>query len=284
VSARASSSRGERVLRAACLVAVAAPLLVLTALIVGVVVQGAPHLDLDFLLSGPSRFADRAGLYPAAIGSLTLIGLTAALAVPVGVGAAIYLQEYGGQGRWARLVEANIATLAGVPSVLYGLVGLEVFVRALGLGRSLAAGALTLAMLALPIVIIAAREALRAVPHELREAGLALGATRWQMVWQVVLPVAAPGILTGIILATSRALGEAAPLLVLGAVVFASDPPTGWSSPFTALPLQIFQWASRPQEAFAQAAAAGIVVLMVTLLLLNATAIALRDRARRRGA
>jgi phosphate transport system permease protein len=164
------------------------------------------------------------------------------------------------------------------------LVGLEVFVRAVGLGRSLASGALTLAMLALPIVIIAAREALRAVPHELREAGLALGATRWQMVWQVVLPVAAPGILTGIILATSRALGEAAPLLVLGAVVFVSDPPTGWSSPFTALPLQVFQWASRPQEAFAQAAAAGIVVLMVTLLMLNAAAIVLRDRARRRGA
>ena len=189
--------------------------------------------------------------------------------------------RYGDRGWWARLIEINIANLAGVPSVIYGLLALGLFVRTLGFGRSVLAGAATLALLVLPVVILASREALRAVPPSLREASYALGATRWQTVWHQVLPVALPGMLTGTILALSRAIGETAPLLAIGALTYVPFAPDGIRSPFTVLPMQVFNWMSRPQEAFLENAAAGIMVLLVLLLGMNGFAAWLRDRCQR---
>ena len=203
----------------------------------------------------------------------TSIGLTAAIAVPLGVGAAIHLEEYGARGRLSGLIEINIANLAGVPSIIYGLLGLGLFVRLMGMGRSVLAGACTLALLVLPVIIISTREALRAVPKSLREGSYALGATKWQTIRHQVLPAAFPGILTGLILALSRAIGETAPLITIGALTYVPFLPSDIWSPFTVLPIQIFNWVSRPQAAFAENAAAGIVVLLALLLVMNAVAI-----------
>ena len=272
----------EKSFVALCLVTVYLPLCLLLVLFADVLLDAMKRLDLGFLISFPSRKAALAGIFPALVGSLYLIGLTAALALPLGVGAAIYLEEYARKGRLANLIEVNIANLAGVPSVIYGLLGLGLFVRMMGLGRSLLAGAATLALLVLPIVIMASREALRTVPLSIREGSYALGATRWQTVRQVVLPMALPGVLTGSILAISRAMGETAPLIVVGALTYVTFLPSSPGSPFTALPIQIFNWVSRPQLEFLFNAAAGIVVLLVTMLLLNATAIYLRNRYQKR--
>jgi len=282
---RGRSGRGllaERLFVGLCWAAVALPLLILAVLVGDVLVDALGRLDWGFITSYPSRRASRAGILPGLVGSVYLVGLTAVIALPLGVGAAVYLEEYDHRGRLASLIEINIANLAGVPSIIYGLLGLEVFVRALGMGRSLLAGACTMALLILPIIIMAAREALRTVPDSLREGARALGATPWQVVRQVVLPLALPGIMTGSILAVSRAIGEAAPLIVVGALTYIAFLPEGVSSPFTALPIQIFNWVSRPQEAFLANAAAGIVVLMGTLLLINSVAILLRNRMQRR--
>lgn len=273
------TARREAWFTVLCVVVMALPLVTLVYLFGDVLVLGIDRLSLDFLGSYPSRRAEAAGVLPGLVGTALLGALTAALALPVGVGAAVFLEEYGGASRLARIIEINVANLAGVPSILYGILGLAVFVRALGLGRSLIAGAATLALLVLPIVIVATREALRAVPGGLREASLALGATRWQTVRHVVLPAATPGILTGAILAISRALGETAPLIVIGAVAYITYLPDGPRAAFTALPIQIFSWVSRPQAAFAQNAAAGIVVMLALLLAINATAMLVRDRA-----
>jgi phosphate transport system permease protein len=232
--------------------------------------------------SYPSRRAEDAGIFAALVGSLYVILLTAAIAVPLGVAAAIHLEEYAARGRVSRLIEINIANLAGVPSIIYGLLGLGLFVRWLGMGRSVLAGSATLALLVLPVIILATREALRAVPPSLREGSYALGATKWQTIWHQVLPAAFPSILTGLILALSRAIGETAPLITIGALTYVPFAPNSIWSPFTVLPIQIFNWVSRPQAAFAENAAAGILVLLVLLLVLNATAIALRDRLQRR--
>lgn len=272
----------ERLFTVACLMAAVIPLIVLAVLVGNVVISGFERLSWDFLTSYPSRRAAKAGILPALAGSFALIGLTAVIALPIGVGAAVYLEEYGGKGRMARLIEINIANLAGVPSIIYGLLGLEVFVRAVGMGRSLIAGACTMALLVLPVVITASREALRTVPPILREASLGLGATRWQTVRQVVLPMALPGVLTGAILSLSRAIGETAPLIVVGALAYVTFLPTSLTSPFTVLPIQIFNWVSRPQEAFQVNAAAGIVALLATLLLMSSFAIFLRARLQRR--
>lgn len=280
--ARARSHHLERAFRGLCLGAAVLPILVLLVLLVDVGIDGFGRIDWDFLTSYPSRRAAKAGILPGLVGSLYLIVMTAAIAFPIGVGAAIYLQEYSKQGRLARIIETNIANLAGVPSVLYGLLGLEIFARTFGMGRSLIAGALTLALLVMPVIVISSREALRNVPQSIRMAGLALGATRWQVTRQIVLPSAMPTILTGTILAISRALGETAPLVILGALTYVTFLPDGVDAPFTALPIQIFNWISRPQEAFATNAAAGIVVLIVMLLSLNGFAIFLRDRMRRK--
>jgi len=251
---------------------------VLAALLFDIFSDGFGRISWDFLTSFPSRRAENAGIYAALLGTLWVITLTAMLAVPVGIGAAIYLEEYGGRGRWSRIVEINIANLAGVPSVIYGLLGLGLFVRTLALGRSVIAGAATLALLALPVVILSSREALRAVSPALREASYALGATKWQTIWHQVLPVALPGILTGMILALSRTIGETAPLITIGALTYVPFAPDGIWSPFTVLPIQVFNWVSRPQEAFLANAAAGIIVLLALLLVMNGFAAWLRDR------
>ena len=268
-------------LRVAGLVTLAFGMGALVALLADVLIDGAGRLSWRFLTSYPSRNASAAGIFPAFAGSLYVIGLTAALALPVGLAAAVYLEEYGRHNRLSRAVEINIANLAGVPSIIYGLLGLGLFVRTFGLGRSVLAGAATLALLVLPTIILATREALRAVPPSLREASYALGATKWQTIWNVVLPVAVPGILTGVILSISRAIGETAPLITIGALTYVPFVPDSVWSAFTVLPIQIFNWVSRPQAQFAQNAAAAIVVLLVLLLTLNAMAIWLRDRYRR---
>jgi phosphate transport system permease protein len=274
----------ERAFVLCCLAAVVVPLALLAILIGHVLIDAVRRMSWDFITSYPSWRAERAGILPALVGSLLLIALTALLALPVGVGAAIYLEEYGKRSKLAGLIEINIANLAGVPSVIYGLLGLGLFVRALGLGRSVLAGAATLSLLVLPMVILSSREALRAVPPALREACYALGSTRWRAIRCVVLPGALPGILTGAILSLSRAIGETAPLVVVGALTYVTFLPDGIDAPFTALPVQIFNWVSRPQPEFLVNAAAGIVVLLVTLLLFNALAIFLRSRLQRRSA
>jgi phosphate transport system permease protein len=268
----------ERVFVAACIGAVLLPALMLLVLLARLLVDGLPRLSIDFFLSFPSRKADLAGILPSAVGTLYLMILTGAIALPLGVGAAIYLEEYGKQSRLANLIEINIANLAGVPSVIYGLLGLGLFVRTLAMGRSLLAGACTLSLLVLPVVVVASREALRTVPMALREASLALGATRWQTIRQVVLPQALPGVMTGCILAVSRAMGETAPLVLVGALSYVTFLPDGVDAPFSALPIQIFNWVSRPQPAFLVNAAAAIVVLLVMMLVLNAVAVVVRDR------
>lgn len=275
---------GERLFVWLCLFAVFLPLALLLVLIGDVLVDAVGRMSWDFVTGYPSRRAERAGILPALAGSLLLIALTALMTLPAGVGAAIYLEEYGKRSRLAGIIEVNIANLAGVPSVIYGLLGLGLFVRALGLGRSVLAGAGTLALLVLPIVIMSSREALRTVPQSLREACYALGATRWQAIRRVVLPMALPGILTGAILSLSRAIGETAPLIVVGALTYVTFLPDSLSAPFTALPIQIFNWVSRPQKEFLVNAAAGIVVLLATMLILNTLAILLRNRLQKRSA
>jgi phosphate transport system permease protein len=257
-------------------------LIALAALLIDVLRDGAGRLSWSFFTNYPSRRPAEAGIFPALIGSLYVIGLTAAIAVPLGVASAIYLEEYGGRGRISRLIEINIANLAGVPSIIYGLLGLGLFVRIMGMGRSVLAGACTLALLVLPTVILTTREALRTVPNSLREGSYALGATKWQTIQHQVVPAAFPGILTGLILAVSRAIGETAPLVTLGALTYVPFAPADIWSPFTVLPIQIFVWVSRPQAGFAENAAAGIVVLVVLLLMINGIAIALRDRLQKR--
>jgi phosphate transport system permease protein len=281
---RRGANLGERLFILACLLAVVLPLGFLAVLMADVIVDAVGRISWDFITGYPSRRAERAGILPALAGSLWLITLTALLALPVGVGAAVYLEEYAARSKLAGLIEINIANLAGVPSVIYGLLGLGLFVRALGLGRSVLAGAATLALLVLPIVIMSSREALRTVPLGLREACYALGSTRWQAIRRVVLPMAMPGILTGAILSLSRAIGETAPLIVVGALTYVTFLPDGINAPFTALPIQIFNWVSRPQREFLDNAAAGIVVLLATMLVLNTLAILLRYRLQRRSA
>jgi phosphate transport system permease protein len=255
----------------------------LATLVYDILSDGAGRLSWAFLNSFPSRNAEEAGVFHALMGSIWVIGLTAALALPVGVAAAIYLEEYGSRSRIARFIELNIANLAAVPSIIYGLLGLGLFVRLMGMGQSVLAGAATLALLALPVVILSTREALRTVPSSIREGSYALGATKWQTIWNQVLPMALPGVLTGLILALSRSIGETAPLITIGALTYIPfAPDTVWSK-FTVLPIQIFNWVSRPQADFHTNAAAAILVLLALLLTMNAVAIIVRDRYQRQG-
>ena len=272
-----------RYFRLLCAAVAWAGIVILAVLLFHVTREGIRWLDLQFLTEFPSRFPEQAGIKSALWGTVWLITLTAGISIPVGVAAAIYLEEFSPKDRLSQLIEVNIGNLAGVPSIVYGILGLVLFVRFLALGRSVLAGSLTMSLLILPVIIIAAREALRAVPDSIRQAAFALGATRWQAVRAQVLPVALPGILTGVILALSRAIGETAPLVMIGALTYVAFVPEGPMDAFTALPIQIFNWASRPQENFHQLAAAGIIVLLVTLLLMNATAVWIRQRAERTG-
>ncbi len=265
-----------------CLLAIAIALGMLAVLLIYLVMQGWSRVDWSFLTSFPSRFPEKAGIQAALLGSIYVVALAAVTSLVLGVGAAIYLEEYAARHRFTRIIQVNIANLAGVPSIVYGILGLEIFVRYLGLGKSVLAGGFTLALLVLPVIIIASQEAIRAVPPSIREGGYALGASRWQAVWHLVLPQALPGILTGVILAVSRAMGETAPLIVMGALTFVPFAPDSPLSRFTVLPIQIFNWTSRPQAGFHEAAAAGIIVLLVLLFLMNAAAVVLRYKFQNR--
>ena len=251
-------------------------------LIIQVLIEGVPWLSWTLLSSYQSRFPEQAGLLAPVIGSLWLMALTAAFTVPVGVGAAVYLEEYAPKNRLTQLIEINISNLAGVPSIVYGLLGLAVFVQWMAMGRSLLAGGLTLSLLVLPIVILTSREAIRAVPQSYRQGAYALGSTQWEVTKKIVLPAAFPGILTGVILAMSRAVGEAAPILAITALVYVTFVPSNPLDRFTILPLQIFDWVGRPQEDFQSLAAAGIIVLLALLLSMNALAIFLRNKYQKR--
>ena len=274
---------GDIIFKMASMATLVIALAALGALVYDVFTDGFSRLNWSFVTHIASRRADEAGVYHAMMGTIWVISLTGALALPIGVAAAIFLEEYGSRSRTARFIELNIANLAAVPSIIYGLLGLGLFVRLLGMGQSVFAGAATLALLALPVVILSTREALRTVPNSIREGSYALGATRWQTIWHQVLPMAMPGILTGLILALSRAIGETAPLITIGALTYIPfAPDTVWSK-FTVLPIQIFNWVSRPQAEFKANAAAGILVLLALLLSMNAIAIIVRDRHQRRG-
>lgn len=261
---------------------IAVGMLFLSVLLVDVLIDALPWLRPQLFTEFPSRFPERAGLRSALQGTLWLIPMTALLSFPIGIGAAIYLEEYAPKNWLTQFIEVNIANLAGVPSIIYGLLGLGLFVRGFGLGRTLIAGALTMALLVMPVVIVASREAIRAVPNSIRHAAYGLGATRWQVIWSHVLPMAFGGILTGTILAISRAIGETAPLITIGALTFIAFDPRGPFDIFTVLPIQIFNWVSLPQQGFHDLAAAGIVVLLVILLSMNALAIYLRNRFQKR--
>lgn len=238
--------------------------------------DGILGLDWNFITSFPSRKPELAGILAALMGTLWVMGFTCLFFIPVGVGAAIYLEEFASRNWFTKLIETNISTLAGVPSVVYGLLGLAVFVFGLNLGSSIIAAAATLTLLVLPITIVAAREGLRSVPPSMREAAMALGATRWQAVWHQVLPAGMPAVLTGIILALGRAIGETAPLIAMGAFTAVFFVPTSPLDTFTVLPIQIYSWVSRPLPGFEQNAASGIVALLIVLLLLNSVAVGLR--------
>jgi len=269
--------------QAASLLTLVVALGALATLVFDIFSDGAARIDWAFLTNTGSRRADQAGVYHALMGSIWVIVLTGAIALPIGVSAAIFLEEYGTRSRLARFIELNIANLAAVPSIIYGLLGLGLFVRFLGMGQSVLAGAATLALLALPVVILSTREALRTVPSSIREGSYALGATKWQTIWHQVLPMALPGVLTGLILALSRAVGETAPLITIGALTYVPFAPDSVWSRFTVLPIQIFNWVSRPQAEFKVNAAAGILVLLALLLSMNAIAIIVRDRFQRQG-
>ncbi|MDP6455244.1 MAG: phosphate ABC transporter permease PstA [SAR202 cluster bacterium] len=258
--------------------AVLVGILGLLVLLAQILFQGIPWLSLHFLTDYPSRHAEEAGLKSALFGTIWIMALSAGFTIPVGVGAAIYLEEYAPRNWVTQVIEINISNLAGVPSIVYGLLGLALFVQFLALGRSVLAGALTLSLLVLPIVILTSREAIRAVPDAYRQAAYALGADQWQVIKGAVLPSAIPGIMTGTILALSRAVGEAAPVIAISALVYLTFVPTDPLDRFTVLPIQIFNWISRPQDEFRGLAAAGIIVLLVILLSMNSAAIYLRNR------
>ncbi len=271
----------EKFFRAACAFAAWSGIFLLGVLLYNVAEGGLSRISWDFINRFPSRFPDKAGVKAALWGSLWLIGLTALFSVPLGIAAAIYLEEYRGKSRFGSFMDINIANLAGVPSIIYGFLGLAIFARGMDLGRSVITGALTMSLLILPTIIIASREAIRAVPRSIRLASFALGAGRWQTIWHHVLLAAAPGIMTGIILALARAMGEAAPLIMIGALTYVAFVPKSPLDSFTALPIQIFNWASRPREEFHELAAAGIIVLLAVLLTLNGIAVYLRNRAQK---
>lgn len=257
-------------------------LLVLGILLYRIITQGIAHLDLQFLQSLPSRKPEQAGVKTALIGTMWLMGVVAPASLILGVGTAIYLEEYAKKNWFTRFIQINISNLAGVPSIVFGLLGLTVFVRALALGTSVLAAGLTMSLLVLPIIIVASQEAIRSVPKELKEASFGMGATKWQTIVRVVLPAALPGILTGGILALSRAIGETAPLVVLGLPLFLAFLPKSVFDMFTVLPMQIYNWTGRPQVEFQSLAAAGIIVLLTLLIIMNSIAVLIRNKFQKR--
>lgn len=253
--------------------------IILLAIFIGsILTDGLSRINWGFLVNLPSRDPDRAGIYTAWIGTIWVLGFTALVAIPIGVATGLYLEEYGKKNKLANFLEINIANLAGVPSVIYGLLGLEIFVRVMQMGSSVIAGACTLALLILPIIVVASREAIRAVPDSIREASYGLGATKWQTIWYQILPASIGGIMTGVILALSRAIGETAPLIVVGALAYVPYPPQSPMDPFTVLPIQIYNWITRPQEGFIMNAAGGIIILLLITFILNGIAVLIRNK------
>ncbi|WP_342568041.1 phosphate ABC transporter permease PstA [Psychrobacillus sp. FSL K6-4046] len=257
-------------------------LLALGILFYRIISQGAGYITPEFFQNYGSRFPEKAGIKAALVGSIWLMGVVAPVSLILGVGTAIYLEEYAKKNRWNDFIRMNISNLAGVPSVVFGLLGLTIFVRALALGNSVLAAGFTMSLLILPVIIVASQEAIRSVPSEVREASYGMGATKWQTIIKIVLPSAIPGVLTGTILALSRAVGETAPLVVIGVPVILHFLPDGPLSQFTALPMQIYDWAKRPQVDFQYVAAAGILVLMIFLLFMNAIAVFIRNKFQKR--
>ena len=255
---------------------------VLAILVMRIVSQGASYLDWDFLSNYASRRPEDAGIKAAIYGTVWIMAIVAPVSLVLGVGTAIYLEEYAPDNKFTHFIELNISNLSGVPSIVFGLLGLTVFVRLLEMGRSVLAGGLTMSLMILPVIVVSSQEAIRAIPKEQYEASYAMGATKWQTIRTVVLPAAVPGILTGSILALSRAVGETAPLLMIGAMTFIAYVPESILSGFTAMPIQIFNWAGRPQEEFQAVAAAGSIVLMLMLVIMNSLAIYIRNKFSKR--
>ena len=253
-------------------------LLMLAIFLGNILIEGVARIDWDFITNFPSRNPEKAGILPALVGTLWIMGLTAFIAIPLGVSAGIYLEEYGSKNRLAKILEVNISNLAGVPSIIYGLLGLEIFGRIMGMGGSLLAGASTLSLLILPVIIVSTREALKAVPKSIKEASFAMGASKWQTIWHQLLPASFGGVITGIILALSRAIGETAPLIVIGALAYVPFVPASPTDEFSVLPIQIFNWISRPQKGFAINAASAIIILLLVTFVLNGIAMYLRNR------
>lgn len=276
------NKRINSVFKIMAMIATFMALIFLAALLIDILIDGLGRINWQFISSFPSRRPGRAGILSAMVGTLWLMSLTAAIAFPVGLGAGIYLEEYAKKSWYTKIIEINIANLAGVPSIIYGLLGLGIFVRIFGFERSLLSGALTLSLLILPIIITTTRESIKAIPFSMREASYALGATQWQTIYHQLLPVCMPGVLTGTILALSRAIGETAPLIAIGALTYIAFLPHGVFDPFTALPIQIFNWISRPQHGFATNAAAAIIILLLITFIMNSGAIYIRQRFQRR--
>ena len=253
-------------------------IIMLAIFLINIIVDGIGRIDWDFIKNLPSRKAENAGIYTALMGTLWILVLTAIIAIPIGVAAGIYLEEYGKKSRLANILEINITNLAGIPSIIYGILGLEVFVRTAGLGTSVLAGALTLSLLIMPIIIVSTRESIKAVPKTIKEASFALGASKWQTISRQILPAAGGGIVTGVILSLSRAIGETAPLIVVGALTYVPFAPSTPMDQYSVLPMQIFNWISRPEKEFATNAAAAIIILLIVTFLMNGIAIYLRNR------
>jgi phosphate transport system permease protein len=270
--------RKNSIFHAAIFLVTLSGIIILTVLLIDIAMKGIPFLTKHFFTSFPSRYPKKAGILPGIMGSVWIILLTILLSVPVGLGTAVYLEEYSKNNWITRFIKINVSNLSGTPSIVYGLLGLAIFVKAFGFGKSILSGALTLSLVILPIVIVSSQEAIKAVPQYLRHGSYALGATRWQTIRKIVVPAALPGIFTGVILSVSRALGESAPLLIVGAATYVSRLPDGVSSVFTALPLQIYYWMGLPKEDFKNLAAAGIIVLLAILLTTNAVTIVLRNK------
>ncbi|NQY28456.1 MAG: phosphate ABC transporter permease PstA [Flavobacteriaceae bacterium] len=253
--------------------------LILLAFFIGdILIDGIMRIDWAFIIDLPSRKPEKAGIYTALMGSIWILFLTTIIAFPIGVAAGVYLEEYSKKNRLSAILEINISNLAGVPSIIYGLLGLEVFVRIMGLGASVLAGSLTLSLLILPIIIVATREAIKAVPKSIKDASYALGASKWQTIWNQVLPASSGGILTGVILALSRAVGETAPLIVVGALAYVPFAPESPMDDFSVLPIQIFNWISRPQHGFIENAAAAIIILLLITFIMNGIAVYFRNK------
>ncbi|MGD8427649.1 MAG: phosphate ABC transporter permease PstA [Balneolaceae bacterium] len=268
----------DKIFKALGIFATTIGIVILVIFIGFIIYQGMERLSWEFVTSLPSRFAEKSGIYTAWMGTVWILVFTTVISFPLGVGAGIYLEEYVKEGWWDTFLEINISNLAGVPSIIYGLLGLGVFVRMINLGNSILAGSLTLALLILPIIIVSTREAIRAVPSTIKEASVALGASKWQTIWNQILPASFGGILTGVILAISRAVGETAPLIVVGALVYVPFAPKSPLDEFTVLPVQIFNWVTRPQHEFIINAAAGIIVLLTITFVMNGIAVYLRYR------